>query len=216
MIIYVIRHGETNANRDGLLQGRSDMPLNESGLALAAVTGRGLRGVRFDACISSPLIRTMQTAEAVLRESGNPDVSIETEPRIMEINMGSWEGKKFRPGESEIEDPELWKKHFTDPFHFTGAPNGESIPEVCERTQAFLRDLFQRDDGKTYLVSTHGCALRAMLNALYDDPSDYWQGHVPYNCAVSILEANGGKGKLIEKDRIYYDPRECIDRYAKF
>ena len=84
---------------------------------------------------------------------------------------------------------------FTEPFHFTGCPNGESIAEVCERTQSFLKELIKRDDDKTYLVTTHGFALRGMLNYLYEDPSDYWHGHVPYNCAVNIIEANHGVGK---------------------
>ena len=91
--------------------------------------------------------------------------------------------------------------------------DGENIRQVVGRTQDFLRELAARDDGKTYLVSTHGCALRAMLNFLYDDPEDYWQGHAPYNCAVSIIESEDGKLKLLEADRLFYDASLAVDRY---
>ncbi|MBQ3488259.1 MAG: histidine phosphatase family protein, partial [Clostridia bacterium] len=60
-----------------------------------------------------------------------------------------------------------------------------------------------------------GCALRAMLNYLYEDPSDFWHMHVPYNCAVSIVEGRNGRGRLIGDDVIYYDRSQIVDRYAK-
>ena len=84
MQIYIIRHGETALNAKGLLQGITDEPLNRNGISLAAETGRNLRGITFDACISSPLTRARQTAEILLRESGNEGVPIEFDDRIME------------------------------------------------------------------------------------------------------------------------------------
>ena len=80
----------------------------------------------------------------------------------------------------------------------------------------FLRELAARDDGKTYLVATHGCALRCMLNPFYEDPSDFWQGRVPYNCSVNKIEANAGELKLVEMDKVYYDLAETVDRYKRF
>ena len=214
MLIYIVRHGETNANVNGYLQGWTNDPLNENGKALAVITGRGMRNIKFDCCISSPLIRAMETAEIILRESGN-DVPIIYDDRIKEINMGEWERKKFRPGEREI-DAEQVKMFFTNPFAFSGYPGGEDMYQVCDRTQDFLKELIRRDDGKTYLVTTHGFALRAMLNFLYQDPSDFWHGHVPYNCAVNIIEGKNGRGSLIADDKVYYNLSEAVDQYAKF
>ena len=214
MLIYIVRHGETNANVNGYLQGWTNDPLNENGRKLAVITGRGMRGIKFDYCISSPLIRARETAEIILRESGN-DIPIQYDNRIKEINMGNWERKKFRPGEREVDEHEI-KMFFTDPFHFIGCPNGETIAEVCERSQFFLKELIAKDDDKTYLVTTHGFALRGMLNYLYDDPSDYWHGHVPYNCAVNIIEGENGVGRLIADDKVYYNLDDAVDQYAKF
>lgn len=217
MLIYIVRHGETRSNVEGYLQGWTDDPLNDNGVALAEITGRAMRGITFDVCYSSPLQRARKTAEIVLRESGNAGVPIQFENRIKEIQMGDYEGKKFRPGERDpIIDESQLKIFFTDAFHFAGFPGGENIRQVCVRTQSFLKELISRDDGKTYLMTTHGFALRAMLNYLYDDPSDFWHGHVPYNCAVNIIEAKNGNVRLIADDKIYYDMACAVDRYAKY
>ncbi|MBO7407178.1 MAG: histidine phosphatase family protein, partial [Clostridia bacterium] len=85
MKIYIIRHGQTQYNLLGRLQGRLDIPLNENGLALAHVAGQGLADVHFDAVISSPLTRAMQTARIVLEENHATDCEIEIEPAIQEI-----------------------------------------------------------------------------------------------------------------------------------
>ena len=118
-------------------------------------------------------------------------------------------------GKRIAEMGEEGRRFFTDPFHFTGFPNGESISDVCERTQAFLRELIARDDGKTYLVSTHGCALRGMINALSAAPADYWLGHAPYNCSFTVVEAQGGRAKITALDKVFYDPALIVDHYKE-
>ncbi len=207
MLIYIIRHGETNLNAKGVLQGSMDEPLNESGLSLARTVGERMKDIRFDACFSSPLKRAAETARIVLEESNN-SASIRYDDRLREICFGAVEGQQLS---SLGEQGQLF---FEDTFRYAPFPGGETVDQVCARTQQFLQDLLARDDGRTYLVSTHGCALRAMLNRLYEDPSDFWHGHVPYNCSVSIVEGQGGKGKLVGDDVIYYDLSLTVDRYG--
>jgi len=214
MILYIIRHGETKANKEGRLQGWSDVPLNEKGIELAQVTGKALQNIQFDRCYSSPLIRARQTAEQVLLHSGNRSVPVIIDERIKEINMGDWEGKTFRTGPEGALLPEA-KDFFRDPFSFDGFPGGENAQDVCRRTQEFLRELAAEDSEDTVLVAIHGFAMRAMLNFLYDDPADFWQKHVPFNCEVNILEASGGVLRILEENKVYYDPALCIDRYAE-
>ena len=211
MLIYIIRHGETDLNTEGIIQGSTDEPLNETGRELAVVTGRNMRGIRFDACISSPLIRAVETAEIVLRKSGNQDVPMSFDERIKEINAGVYERKKMTEGPLPFKTAALFYK---DPFRFPGFPEGETVMDTCRRTQEFLRELAARDDGKTYLVSLHGFALRAMLNPLYEDPSDFWLGHAPYNCSQTIVEAEGGDARIMEIDRVFYDPKLIADYSA--
>lgn len=217
MRIYIVRHGETEANALGIFQGQMDGRLAENGWELARVTGRALVGVRFDMAFSSPLSRARFTAQEILRESGNSTVSLQIDDRLLEIHMGDYEGKRFRPGEREV-DEEMCRLFFEDPFRFPGFPNGEDARCVCARTQEFLRDLGAGafGDFETVLVSTHGFALRAMLNKLYGDSNDFWQGHVPYNCSVSIVDADNEGCHLVESDRVYYDQSLCVDRYATY
>lgn len=209
MLIYIIRHGETQANKEGLLQGWLDTDLNEFGVELAKLTGQALKGVKFDVVFTSPLIRATHTAQLLLESSDN-DAPIVIDERIKEVNMGSWQGM---PIKSEEISQEECRRFFNDPWKFKGFPGGEDLYQLCERTQAFLRELATKDYD-TVLVSTHGAALRAMLNCLYEDKEDYWHGHPAYNCAVNIIEVKNGEMKLIADDKIYYDRNLCVDRYA--
>ena len=217
MRIYVVRHGETEANALGVFQGQTDGKLAESGWELARVTGRALAGVTFDAAFSSSLSRARQTARVMLDESGNGSVPLQVDDRLLEIYMGDCEGLRFRPGEREI-DAELCRLFFEDPFRFPGFPNGEDTEAVCKRTQEFLHDLAAGRLGRfdTVMVSTHGFALRAMLNGLYDDPGDFWLGHVPFNCSVSIVDCDDDACQLVECDKVYYNESLCVDRYASY
>ena len=65
------------------------------------------------------------------------------------------------------------------------------------------------------MISTHGFALRAMLNPLYEDGSDFWHGKVPYNCAVNILEVVDGESRFLQEDAIFYDESLCFDPYME-
>ena len=63
MIIYIVRHGETGLNAKGVMQGRFDEPLNQNGRDLAEVTGKAMKGIHFDYCISSPLLSQKKNYE---------------------------------------------------------------------------------------------------------------------------------------------------------
>lgn len=210
MKIYVIRHGETDANKNGVLQGTSNWPLNEDGVKLAKITGQNMKGIKFDACFSSPLDRAKQTAKLVLENSGN-NTEIQFDDRIKELDMGIYEGKSIKPNNLEVPILKILAFKF-NAFLCGRFKNGETARECCKRTQDFLIELSKKDY-ENVLVSTHGCATRAMLNMLYDRKWDFWQGNVPYNCAVNIIEVKDGNIKLIEKDKIYYDSKYAVDRY---
>lgn len=207
MKIYIIRHGETVANAAGRMQGLEDGPLNENGIKLAEITGKKLSGTKFDAAYSSPLSRAAQTAGIVLKESGN-SCQIMFDDRLKEFDMGDYEGHNFRQ-----ENLPGVKEFLINPIPVGAFPNGEDIHHVMQRTQECLKEI-AKTGYENVLVSSHGCAVRAMLNFLYDDSSDFWQGHVPYNCCINIVEVRDGSLKLIEKDKVLYDPDMCIDRFA--
>ncbi len=206
MKIYIVRHGETDANVKKLAQGRTDDPLNKNGRDLAILTGQAIKGIHFDDCISSPLIRASETAKIILAESGN-DIPFTLDGRLLEMDFGE------REGESLAKLAETSYLFYADPFQFPGFPGGETIQDVCNRTQDFLKELIAKDDGKTYLISTHGCAMRAMTSYLFEDPSNFWQGHAPYNCSFTIIEVRNGRARITDVDKVYYDKSLVIDHY---
>ena len=67
-----------------------------------------------------------------------------------------------------------------------------------KRTADFFNELIHNPayEDKTILIATHGCALRAMLNPLYENKDSFWQERVPYNCAVTIIDAKEGQAKI--------------------
>lgn len=205
MRLYIMRHGETEWNVRRLYQGHSDIPLNENGVALAEITGRGLRDIPFDLAFTSPLRRARQTAEIVLR---GRDVPLAEEPKLIEIAFGVYEGCTALPTERDPHpDPNLLN-FIRDPEHYVAPEGGESIPGLCMRMSAYLNSLIRRRDlqDKTILLSTHGAAICAMLNAIDPPEGFFWRGGVPYNCSYAIVDVIDGEPELVAENQICYAP----------
>lgn len=199
MLLYIIRHGETAWNHLCKIQGNADIPLNENGIELAKITAEKLRDVSFDLAIASPLQRALVTAELILE---GREVPIIKDSRIQEIDFGELEG--LAVDKSDPKSPIY--PFFHDPFHFQPAKGGESVADVCRRTKDFYEDITTREEyqDKTILVATHGCALRGILNSVYEDKTDFWHGKVCPNCGVNVVEVKNGRARLLEDDKIYY------------
>ena len=204
MKMYIIRHGQTPWNARKCLQGRSDVDLNENGIYLAELTGKALRDVTFDMAFTSPLIRAKHTAQCIL--AGRKVPIIEDE-RLIEISFGIYEGCCYAEENRQV--PQQWIENFFHaPQDYVAAPGGESLDDVEKRTRNFMEDICSRKElqDKTILVSTHGCALRGLLNSIREsNREDYWHGGVSKNCAVSIVTCNRGeKPVLVEENHIFY------------
>lgn len=202
MTIYLIRHGETDLNKYKRLQGQSDFLLNDYGRKLAVITGEALKDIPFDIVFSSPLSRAYETAKLVL---GGRDIPVIKEKRIQEISFGEFEGLSYHPDHYELSDPE-----FMNFFNATGAyrvpKGGESFEEVIARTGDFWREITTdpQYQGKTILVSTHGCALKAILANIRQTPvAEFWGSGVHKNCAVTIVKVSND-GVNVEEGKIFY------------
>lgn len=203
MILYMIRHGETDKNKGKLLQGRSDIPLNEYGRDLARITAQALRGVPFDIIFTSPLQRARETAEILRLERQIPIV---VESRIQEISFGEYEGHCYGKENYDIPDPDFGY-FFSAPEKYRPAPSGEPFEAVIRRTGEFLNELINNPEykDKTILLSTHGCALKALLaNITHCSLADFWGKGVYKNCGVAIVEIKDGEMKILEDGKLYY------------
>jgi len=200
MKLYIIRHGETQWNRERRLQGQTDIPLAGEGIRLAKITGERLREVPFDMAFTSPLKRAVQTAECVLADRQIP---ICPDKRIQEISFGVWEGECTL--DSKVLPADFSAIFFENTEKYVRPPKGENFHDVCVRTKNFLQELINQPkyQDSNILLSTHGAAGRCLLSHFYED-NDIWRGGVPANCAVSIVEVKDGNSMVLEKDKVYY------------
>ena len=189
--IYLMRHGETEWNRTERMQGQQDCPLNDMGRRQAVRAGERLAalGVRFDAVISSPLCRALETAHIV---SGTDMDAIATDPDIMEMGFGPYEGVSFADLPTEM------FTFFGDPEHYPAPEGMETIPRLKERTARFLERLRAADPGGTVLVVAHGVALRVLLGHLMDDWVTGWKMPLE-NCCIYRLTLQEGTYSRPEK-----------------
>lgn len=193
MNIFITRHGETEWNHQVRLQGRTDIPLSETGIAQAEKTRDGLRnlGITFDRVYSSPLARAVQTARII---SGFAEEKIIKDKRIIEINFGEAEGKSI----SEIyTNPEYaWTvDFFENPENYRPKGEAEAFEQVLSRTADFWRNEIKNLEGRAenVLVTTHGGTLQSLL--LFVDGrslSQYWDVKFP-NCSVNLVTLKDGK-----------------------
>ena len=196
MKLYLIRHGETDWNKIKKLQGATDIPLNENGEALAKVTCEGMKEIPLDMIFTSPLKRAYRTAELV---RGERKIPLFIEERIQEIGFGDYEGVILKAEGGNIPDPDF-VFFFTKPDQYKTPPKGESIPELLKRTGEFLEELKHREDlqDKTILISTHGAAVRAMINYIEKcEIANFWKKGVHKNCGVSCVELIDGAWKTV-------------------
>ncbi|MDD7219934.1 MAG: histidine phosphatase family protein [Clostridia bacterium] len=201
MLIYIIRHGVTEWNKLKKVQGAVDIPLAPQGLELARKTGEALKDVPFDICYTSPLLRARQTARCIL---GDRDVPVIPDSRIQEINFGVLEGTQFKDKDGNILNHQM-EVFFEDPAHYERPERGENISDILERTGNFWKEITTDPAllDKTVLVSSHGCAVRALLQNIYHDEKDFWHGCVPPNCSVNLVEVKDGQARLLEEDKVY-------------
>ncbi len=214
-IIYIIRHGQTDLNKKRVLQGRSDYPLNEDGIAQAEEARDVFRaaGISFDRIWSSPLQRAVQTAViaaggSLPQEDGGETASqvpIETDERLLEMDYGPYEG-------TSLLDPSPEIMEFFSDFTRNPAPEGmEPLDVIVQRLGSFLEDLRAEACSEetaaeaetsaeplSILISTHAIAMKGALEYLSPDSGgSYWAKHIA-NCEVYVSRLKDGRFSVPE------------------
>lgn len=171
LTLYLVRHGETDSNAEGRLQGHLPVPLNARGRRQADRLAQRLAGVPLDAILSSDLPRAQQTAEIIATAKGLP---VFTDARWREINLGHWQGKLYREVKQAM-DAADWH-----------SPSGESRAQMRARVLHALEDLPARYDGKSILLVAHGGSCHTILAHIAGP--DYGHAfHSWHNTAISTL-----------------------------
>ncbi|WP_228259528.1 histidine phosphatase family protein [Siculibacillus lacustris] len=175
--IYHIRHGETDWNAAGRLQGGRDIPLNDRGRRQADGNGRAL-GAHFSAIqrdpstltwIASPLGRTRETMERVRRGAGLEPSAYATHPDLREVSFGRYEGLTY--ADLDVQAPRAAAELRRDKWNFV-PPDGESYAMLIARVGGFLAGT----SGDLVIVS-HGGVFR-VLRALIEESEDHELAHL--------------------------------------
>lgn len=193
--IYLVRHAEAMGNVEEFFQGQTDCELSEKGKKQLELLAERFRDIPIEAIYSSPLKRTIDTAEAVNKYHNLPIIR---DKGLIEINGGVWEGKPWAdlPKLYPVEH-DLWQNKMQD-FYIA---DGERMTEVFERVKNAVNKIAAENDGRTIAVVSHGCALRNFLCYAMGKPISAlkdvgWSD----NTAVSLVEYENGVPKIIFKN----------------
>ena len=171
MILYLVRHGQTDWNLENRVQGRTDTPLNETGIAQAESLAEEMAGINARAVCSSDLRRALVTAEKIRSRLGLPPEKLCVLPELTEVDFGPWEGKTL----DEIrriypEDYRRWVSHSFGEL----PPGGEKREDILRRIGEALSKIAAaagpEEDSEVIIVAHGGILLRLMVWLLREDP----------------------------------------------
>lgn len=164
--LYITRHGETEWNTKGMMQGWGNSPLTKLGKEQGKWLKERMKDLHIDVIYSSPSGRAYETAEVI---KGDRDIKIVVDEGLKEINMGQWEGL------SQEEIKSLGEKNH---FSFWNLPSqyipsgGETFHEVRDRSYDAVIKILEKEKGKTILIVTHTITLKGFLNKLQNQDID--------------------------------------------
>ena len=162
-LVFLARHGETDWNRAGRWQGKTDIPLSDVGRAQARALAAGLVGRGIADVYASDLQRATETAQIVAGLLGVA-AALKLDERLRERGFGCFEG--FTREECAERHPEAWARYLAD--RRSTPPGGEPQPEVAARVVAALTEIARapRADGDATLVVSHGGTIRTFIHEI--------------------------------------------------
>lgn len=180
MRLYLLRHGQTEWNIEGKIQGKTDIPLNETGLRQARCLAEGMRERKIGAVYSSPLMRAAQTAEILAEEKG---LSVSVLPELREVDFGLWEGRSWTEVDAEFhEDFRRWEENPAE-YMPTG---GESRESCRERCRAAMEQILAGAVTDAAIVA-HGGILAHVADYLLRNQKEK-EEIIVKNASISIIE----------------------------
>ena len=170
--LYIVRHGKTDWNAKCLLQGTTDIELNDEGIEQAKELASKIDFSQIDICLCSPLKRTKHTAEILV----GGKIKTICEPMLIERHFGDYEGK---PIDFDLVEKQ-WDYELNDDSH-----NVESVQSCLKRAENFLNKIKKEYPNKTILIVSHGSFIKALhFNLIGYDENTNFMSFKPENCIL--------------------------------
>ena len=203
--LLIVRHGETEWNAEGRIQGHTDVSLSEKGRHQARAVAHRLADTPVDLAYCSDLSRACETAQIILRERNIP---LHLTRQLREYHKGVFEG--LTPVQMKTQHPETYAASLIPDLDF--APTGgESIRQTSARMAGLIAHIRERHQTETALIVGHGGSLRAVIVSLLGLPLEATWRFVMGNCALSIVDTYPDNSVL----RLYNDTSH-LDRLAGY
>ncbi len=208
MRLILVRHGQTEWNQLGRIQGRTDIPLNDTGIMQARAAGEWLSQRRIDAVYSSPMQRAFDTATEIARPHGLPVISLDD---IIEIDFGLWEEKTA--DELKKLYPEYWNDwswHLDE--EKSANMQAESAYTILNRVKRALNSIFEENTaGSTAVVVSHTMPIKLIMANAIGLPLKSLQSIKVGNCGICELDMNTDmSGSLITWNESGYLARKGL------
>jgi phosphoserine phosphatase len=186
-VFILVRHGQTEWNRIERFRGRADIGLNETGLAQAEATGQRVAAEWQPAAIySSPLSRSVKTAEAVAKHFG---LEVQQHPGLADINYGEWQG--LSPEEARQKWPDEIEAWYNQP-HKARIPGGETLDDLRVRAMQAVNELADRHPNETMVLVGHTVINRTILLGVLGLSNERFWRIKQDTCAINVFEVEGG------------------------
>ncbi len=202
MKLWLVRHGQTQANVDGLYNGISETPLTELGLTQAQAVGSMLGQVAFEKVLCSELGRAQHTTQLILQQRQIPVV---TEARLNEMNFGDWEMRHHRDLQRlDAENYAAWCNDWQNVI----PKNGEGFQIFSQRVSEFARALSSQTEAENILIVSHQGVLSLLIATLLNmPPASLWHFIIEQG-AWSYIEIRDGFTTLRTlNNRAIYSPQ---------
>lgn len=187
--LLLIRHGETDWNRENRFQGQNDIPLNAAGIEQGRALQRLLHDSPLDVVYTSDLSRARQTAETILG-SRTRTLPILSERRLRERNYGRWEG--LTREEVMERFPDSWNRWRTE-FACHRPEGGETLTEVRQRVSDFLDEILRTCEGQKVMVVGHGGSVKTLVVAALGASVEALRSFQIDNASLTELQFHNGK-----------------------
>ncbi len=183
-MLYIMRHGKTEWNEKHKLQGRTDIPLNETGRKMAQNAAKEYSNFNFDVVYCSPLCRAKETAEIICK---NRNIPIMVDERLTEMGFGIYEGieNSFQFPDCPINVLFYHPEKYTIPVK-----NGESLDNLFSRTGEFIKEIVEPAliEGKDILIVGHGVMNLSIICQIRDWPIEKFWSEKIENCKLLKLK----------------------------